>query len=266
MADPVASLLQTLGGTKTTTNAGDTAALQSTLAQLQGQDFNALLQSIFQAAGGQIPGLQAAYGNAVGARRGGNSAIQAALNALLSQTSIAGADTVAKAQAQNLQTQANVGSNIATTTRGTTQQQGINPGTAAKNLAILQGLAKLAGTDIGKKLIDSSKGAVSGTGDQPAMSMAPNALSGPPPAMASSAAGAAAYAAPTLDLASVLSGESAVLPMDTQTEGDYGMSMAPADMFADFDLNSLIGSGGTPEMSMAPDEWFPEFDINSLLQ
>jgi len=174
MADPVASLLSTLGGTKTTSNPGDTAALRGTLAQLQGQDFNALLQQIFQQAGGQIPGLQTAYGNAVGARRSGNSAIQNALSALLSQTTIAGADTVAKAQAQNLQTQAQVGGNIAQATKGTTQQQGTNLGNAAKNLAILQGLAKLMETDMGKKLIGGGLGAVTGTGAQPALGMGPS--------------------------------------------------------------------------------------------
>ena len=75
-ADPLgAALGQALfGGQTTTVSPGNIAPLEQVLAQLQGQDFTALLQSIFQQAAGQIPGLQAAYGNAMGARSGGNSA------------------------------------------------------------------------------------------------------------------------------------------------------------------------------------------------
>jgi len=82
-----AQLLQLLGGTKTTTSPGDISALQSTLGQLQGTDYEAMLKAIFQQAGGQIPGIQQALGNAIGARSGGNSAVQAALQKLLAQTS-----------------------------------------------------------------------------------------------------------------------------------------------------------------------------------
>jgi len=79
----IASLLQLLGGTKTTTSPGDTTALQGTLAGLKGADYEAMLKAIFQQAGGQIPGLQQALGNAVGARSGGNSAVQAALRLVI---------------------------------------------------------------------------------------------------------------------------------------------------------------------------------------
>ena len=146
-ADPLgAALGQALfGGQTTTTNPGNINPLQQVLAQLQGQDFNALLQSIFQQAGGQIPGLQAAYGNAMGARSGGNSAVQAALNELLKQTTLAGQGQVANQQAQNLQTQGQAAANIAQATRGTQTTQGADLGGIAKNLLLLQGLSMLTG-------------------------------------------------------------------------------------------------------------------------
>ena len=146
-ADPLgAALGQALfGGATTTTNPGNIAPLQQVLAQLQAQDFNALLQSIFQQAGGQIPGLQAAYGNAMGARSGGNSAVQAALNELLKQTALAGQQQIAQQQAQNFQTQGQAAANIAQATRGTQTTQGADLGGIAKNLLLLQGLSMLTG-------------------------------------------------------------------------------------------------------------------------
>lgn len=157
-ADPLgAALGQALfGGATTTTNPGNIAPLQQVLAQLQGQDFNALLQSIFQQAGGQIPGLQAAYSNAVGARSGGNSAVQAALNELLKQTALAGQQQVAQQQAQNFQTQGHAAANIAQATRGTQTTQGADLGGIAKNLLLLQGLSMLTG----------KSGPLSGLGDK----------------------------------------------------------------------------------------------------
>ena len=146
-ADPLgAALGQALfGGATTTTNPGNIAPLQQVLAGLQGQDFNALLQSVFQQAGGQIPGLQAAYGNAMGARSGGNSAVQAALNELLKQTTLAGQQQIAQQQAQNFQTQGQAAANIAQATRGTQTTQGADLGGIAKNLLLLQGLSMLTG-------------------------------------------------------------------------------------------------------------------------
>ena len=157
-ADPLgAALGQALfGGATTTTNPGNIAPLQQVLAQLQGQDFNALLQSVFQQAGGQIPGLQAAYGNAMGARSGGNSAVQAALNELLKQTALAGQQQVASQQAQNFQTQGQAAANIAQATRGTQTTQGADLGGIAKNLLLLQGLSMLTG----------KSGPLSGLGDK----------------------------------------------------------------------------------------------------
>ena len=146
-ADPLgAALGQALfGGQTTTTNPGNINPLQQVLAGLQGQDFNALLQSVFQQAGGQIPGLQAAYGNAMGARSGGNSAVQAALNELLKQTALAGQQQIAQQQAQNFQTQGQAAANIAQATRGTQTTQGADLGGIAKNLLLLQGLSMLTG-------------------------------------------------------------------------------------------------------------------------
>lgn len=154
-----AQLLQLLGGTKTTTSPGDTSALQSTLGQLQGTDYEAMLKAIFQQAGGQIPGIQQALGNAIGARSGGNSAVQAALQKLLAQTSTGAMDQVAKLQAQNFATQANVGANIANATKGTTQRTGtdVSKGLSegAKLIALLQG-AKSLGVDKWFKALTSA--------------------------------------------------------------------------------------------------------------
>lgn len=157
-ADPLgAALGQALfGGATTTTNPGNIAPLQQVLAGLQGQDFNALLQSVFQQAGGQIPGLQAAYSNAMGARSGGNSAVQAALNELLKQTTLAGQQQIASQQAQNFQTQGQAAANIAQATRGTQTTQGADLGGIAKNLLLLQGLSMLTG----------KSGPLSGLGDK----------------------------------------------------------------------------------------------------
>lgn len=213
VTDPMAqitALLTTLGGTKQTSNPGDTSALQTAFAGTQAFDPAALLQSIFQQAGGAIPGLQNAYGNAVGARRGGNSAIQNALNALMSQTAIEGQKQVVAQQQQNLQTQANIGGNIAQATKGTKQTTGTDLGAAAKNMLILQGLAKLAGTDTGKQIVGGgglfgqlfgSNPASAAPANQAQMSMAP--------------AGTFAPVGAPLDIASLLQGGGADIPAIT---------------------------------------------------
>lgn len=175
-----ANLLTLLGGTKTTTSPGDTGALQSTLGQLQGTDYEAMLKAIFQQAGGQIPGLQQALGNAVGARSGGNSAVQAALQKLLAQTSTGAMDQIAKLQSQNMQTQANIGGNIAQATKGTTERKGTDLGgglaNATKLVALLQG-AKTLGVD---KWVKDLAGTGSTTAPSAAMNTAvTNAFSAP---------------------------------------------------------------------------------------
>lgn len=147
LVNNINALLQTFGGTKTTssTNSGDITALQNVLGQLQGADYNAMLQSIFQQAGGQIPGLQIALGNAIGARSGGNSAVAAALQKLLQQTSVAAQDQIAKQQLANQQTQVQAGQAVANATKGTqsTQQQGTNVAGGAAGLAKAAALTQL---------------------------------------------------------------------------------------------------------------------------
>jgi hypothetical protein len=137
--DTVAQLAQLLGGTKTTGTA-DTAALQQVLAQMQQQNTPegqaAQLQALFQQAAGAIPGLQGAYANAVGARRGGNSAVQGALNKLLSQVTLAGQQQ----QNTNLNNQAQAAGALANATRGT--QASTNLGGVVRNLLLAQGLAE----------------------------------------------------------------------------------------------------------------------------
>ena len=176
VSDPLGGLSQilaALGGNKTTqsTNAGDTAALQQVLAQLQGTDYSKLLQSIFQQAGGAIPGMQAAYSNAVGARSTGNSAVQAALNKLLTQTTLAGQSQIAEQQLKNASTQAQAGLGIAQATRGTTstQKSGTNMGQAATMLAGLQMLSKARGLFEGDSLLSklTGGGATSGAQSSP---------------------------------------------------------------------------------------------------
>ena len=151
-ADPLAGLaglLQTLGGNRqvTTTNAGDTTALRQVLSQLQGQNYEQLLQGIFQQAAGGIPQMQAAFANATGARSGGNSAVQAALQSLLQQTTLAAQQQIAQQQAQNAATQVQAGNAIANATRGTMSRtnSGTNLGQAAQIIAGLQLFGKVKG-------------------------------------------------------------------------------------------------------------------------
>lgn len=158
--DALSSLLTTLGGSTVTKSAGNTDALQSALAQLQGNNnYEALLKSVFQKASGQIPGLQAAYGNAIGARSGGNSAVQSALNALMSQTALSGQSQIATQQQNNLNAQVQAGNSIAQATTGTKTTTGNNLTEAAKNLAILQLLSKtgiMQGLGLGTQQADAA--------------------------------------------------------------------------------------------------------------
>lgn len=142
--DVVTQLAALLGGGKTTSNAGDTSGLQSVLAQLQGGsgNYEQLLQSIFQKAAGQIPGIQAATANAVGARSGRNSAAAAALAQLLKDTTLAGTQAVINAQQTNTSQQLQAATSIANATKGTTQQSGTNLNAAAQNLAIMKLLSE----------------------------------------------------------------------------------------------------------------------------
>lgn len=151
-------LISLLGGQNTTTTrSADTTALQGVLQQLQAVDPMAQLQTIFTQAAGQIPGLQARMSNAIGARSGGNSAVQAALQRLLQQTTLLGQQQVAAQQQQNLATQGQVAGQIAQANSSQRQQQGTNLGQAGRNLAILQGGAKILGSDAVKTGVGKAK-------------------------------------------------------------------------------------------------------------
>jgi hypothetical protein len=140
---PLVQIANLLGGQKTTTNAGDTSAITSALAGLKGQNYDAMLQSIFQQAAGSIPQLANRMQNAAGARSGSNSAMAAALQDLLKTTTISAQDQLAKQQLANLQTQVQGGSAVAQATKGTTTKSGTDLMQTAKMLAMLQGASKL---------------------------------------------------------------------------------------------------------------------------
>lgn len=158
----VASLLQLLGGTQQKTQStGDTSALQGVLAQLQGVDPNAQLATIMQTLAGQTPGLQARFSNAIGARSGGNSAVQGALSKLFSDTAVKAQQQISQQQQANLATQGQVASDIARATAGQKQTSGTNLGRAGLGLAGLQAAGQIANSDLFKK----GKSALSGLFD-----------------------------------------------------------------------------------------------------
>lgn len=144
------SLLTLLTGSKTTStsNPGDVTALQQLLAQLQGADYSGLLEGIFNQAGAQIPGMQVALSNSMGARTGNNSAMSAALQQLMKQTALEGQKQVVQQQLQNQQIQAQAGGAVASATKGTTQTQGEKGklGEIAGLVGLLQGALKLTGS------------------------------------------------------------------------------------------------------------------------
>lgn len=261
--DPVAMLTALLssGGNVQTSNAGDTSLLQQTFANAGALDPNALLQAIFAQAGGQIPGLQNAFANAVGARRSGNSGVANALSQLLAQTTLAGQKQVMDQKQNLLQTQANVAGTVAQATAGTKKSTTPDVANSAKNLLMLQGLAKLADTDIGKSLLGTAKGTASGTTGT--VNTAPGLAAAGAPQMSMAPA---AMAAP-LSLNSLL--QSAVAePQTPVTVNDYSaeMSQAPAAMFEPVDVMSYFGDVTQPEISMAPEGFIPEFNIMDFLQ
>lgn len=247
----VATLLQALGGTKTTTSAGNVDVLNQAVAGLQGQDPQAMLQAIFQQASGQIPGIQAAYGRATGARSSGNSAVQNALNALLQQTTIAAQDKIANQQIANLGQQVQAGGAIASATKGTTQKTGTDLGQSAKMLAVLQLLSKsgLFGKDadvlggMGKAL-----GISGGTASTPAAQASASSVTpAPAPQMSTATPGFDPAAYLTQALQQSVQEQPALVSAPDQ------MSMAPIEMFTPtLDINSLISDQPAPEMSMAP--------------
>lgn len=156
----IAQLLDLLGGQKqSSTTKSDTGALQGILGNLQGTNYEEVLKSIFQQAGGQIPGLTASLSNATGARTGNNSAVSTALGKLLESTVMKAADKTAQLNQNNQQLQIQAASGIANGNKTTTGTSGTNTGKAAQNLAILQLGSKLLNSDTGKGLITKGKSA-----------------------------------------------------------------------------------------------------------
>ena len=147
----LASLINTIGGTRQTqtSNPGDISYLQTVFNQGQQFDPNMLLQTIFQQAQGQIPGFQRAFGNAMGARSGNNSAVSAALQKLLMDTSVAAQQQMSNQILQNNQQQGAVAGGIANATKGTTQttKSGTDLARVGKLLGAMQLAGKLGLTD-----------------------------------------------------------------------------------------------------------------------
>lgn len=155
----LAGLLQLFGGTKSDTkSSADTAALQQLLGQLQGQDYSQMLQSIFTQASTQIPGFQAAFSNAVGARSGNNSGVANALQQLLASTTLRAQGQIAQQQQNNQQLQLGVGQAIAGATRRQTTQQGTNLGRAGGSLLALQLLSQLGRSQFWRNMTGSGNG------------------------------------------------------------------------------------------------------------
>jgi len=154
----IATAINTIAGTRTkqttTTSPGDIAALQQSIAALQGIDYNAMLESMLQKAGAQIPNIQTAYGRATGARSSGNAGYAAALQQLIKETTMAAQEKIAAQQLQNQQAQIQAGQAIAQATKGTTQTSTTKQGTdlqrAAGLIALFEGLRRMQGLDIGK--------------------------------------------------------------------------------------------------------------------
>ena len=151
------NLLGMFGQKSSSSSSANTAPLEQILAQLQGgTDPTKLLESIFQQASANIPRLQAAYGNAIGARSGGNSAVQGQLNELLKATTLAGQQQVMQQQQNNQNMQLGAAGKIADSTRRTTTTQGPNTAPLGKAIAALQGYNQLS------KLYDKGKNALGG--------------------------------------------------------------------------------------------------------
>lgn len=154
----IAELLNLLGGQKsTTTTTADTGALQNVLGQLQGANYEQLLQSIFQQAGGAIPGLQAARANAVGARTGRNSVAATAMDKLLQDTVLKAQQQLVQQQLANQNLQVQAGQGIAGATRNQSTKAGTNLGQAGTILGIGQGIGKFLDTGLGKQVAQKGK-------------------------------------------------------------------------------------------------------------
>lgn len=244
------SLMTLVGGDKqtATTAPTNTAPLEGVLAQMQGVNYDQLLQSIFQQAAGTIPGFQAAYSNAAGARSGRNSAMEAALQNLLKQTTVESQKQVATLNQQNLANQANAAANL----RGqkTTTAKPSQLGQMAALIGLLQGATKLGGFNTVQDML----GAVTGTAA--AQAPAPVREAVQVPVEAAPMQMSMAPDMPAFDI------NDALLPVYDPT--GTNMSMAPAEMFTPLDLNQFIDNVPVQaDMSYAPAEWFQQPDVMS---
>jgi hypothetical protein len=156
----VLDIVKLLGGDKTvTTGKADTSGLNAVLGQtLNPADPTALLASIFAQAGGQIPGLQAARANAVGARTGGNSGIDASMQKLLGDTVLRAQQQLAQQELSRQQIAANAAGNLAQATRGSTVTSGTNLSKATGVLALAKGLNELGNSPLGQSAVKGVKG------------------------------------------------------------------------------------------------------------
>ncbi len=149
-----------LGGQRTTQRvSANTGPLEQAVAALsQQQDPAAQLTSIFQQALGAMPQLQARYSNAVGARTGGNAAVQTSLDKLLQDTVIKGQAQVAQQDLSRQSAAANAAANLAQATRNVTTQQGTNLQRAGGVLGALQLGSQLYNSPMGRKATDKIGG------------------------------------------------------------------------------------------------------------
>ena len=261
----LANMLGTLFGTKQTqTTTANTAPLQQVLAQLQAQDPMQQLQSIFMQAGGAIPGLQTAYSNAVGARSGGNSAVQANLEKLLQQTALLGQQQVAQQQQQNLQTQMQAASGIAQGSQTTTAKTKGQAGGLAGMLALAQGAMKLTGSkdleELWRKMGGPATGGAAGATTAAAAG----------PALASNSSPVSSAEPPQMSIAPFMQsgGVQQYLGAPASQEGVFtqdflnalpegGMSLAP---WANESFQ-LFPSAPIDNFSPAPEGFIPQLDL-----
>lgn len=253
----IAQLLPTLfGSTQTASgNPGDTTALQQLITQLQGADYNKTLETIFQQAGGQIPGLQAAFSNAVGARSGSNSAVQAALSKLMMETTLAGQKQVADQQLNNQQIQASAGNSIAQATKNTTQtqkQSGVMP-----QLTALLGLVQAAKMATGSKDIDEL-GRKFGLGGSAGRDAGAVPVTGPVPMAGGPVAGDAF-------MPGAMSSGGAITSTDNTAFLDALAPFLSGGVPGDANMPAELGAGGA-NMPAAPIDWGPGQVIGDAYQ
>lgn len=248
----IAQLLQLAGGGKgTSTTTSDTSALQDVLGQLKGQDPAKLLETIFTKASGEIPGLQAAMSNAVGARSGGNSAVSAILQKLLQQTTLLGQQQLVDQQQKNLATQGQVADAIARGNTKTTKTEGTNLGKAAQTLAMLSAGQKLLDPSIATKAKDlfSSAGNFLTESFAPVASAAP-ALSAAMPAFS------APVSSSSVDFSPLLSpGTGWLEDIGGSFSNLFGSGPSNIDAVAGVDASEPIVEAGGDWLSSITD-WF----------